>query len=143
MFRPVPNRASLSPTEPSWISGGVEECILCAKSIAQSLANSSHNGLDHFESGSPSGLDHFESVSPSGLDHFESPSHCGLDAFDSVPNPGLDAFDFNPTTYAARHASWLSTKIDCTAFLTWFIENYPSSVDQTRKADAGFWARFK
>ena len=121
MFRPVPNRASLSEAEPSWISGGVEECILFAESIAQSLANASNPGLDHFE----------------------SPSHCGLDAFDSVPNPGLDAFDFNPTTYAVRHAAWLSTKIDCAKFLTWFIENYPESVKQTREADNTFWDKFK
>ena len=110
MFRPVPNREALSEAEPTWISGGVEECILCAESIAQSLANASNPGLDHFE----------------------SPSHYGL-----------DAFPFDPTTYAKRHQSWLSTKIDCTGFLTWFIENYPASVEATRNADAGFWDRFK
>ena len=87
MFRPVPNRASLNPTEPSWISGGVEECIDKAEQLA-------------------------------------SPS-------------------FDREAYAERHAAWLATKIDCTAFLTWFIENYPDSATQTRNANADFWSRFK
>ena len=50
---------------------------------------------------------------------------------------------FDAASYAKRHQAWMATKIDCTAFLTWFIENYPSSVSETRKADAGFWERFK
>ena len=37
----------------------------------------------------------------------------------------------------------LSDKIDCAKFLTWFIENYPQSAEETKKADAGFWERFK
>lgn len=36
-----------------------------------------------------------------------------------------------------------SEKIDCAKFLTWFIENYPQSAEQTRKADISFWGRFK
>lgn len=50
---------------------------------------------------------------------------------------------FDSAAYAKRHKAWMSTKIDCTAFLTWFIENYPQSVDQTRKADTDFWIQFK
>ena len=46
-------------------------------------------------------------------------------------------------TFAARRQQMLEDKIDCAKFLTWFIENYPSSVDQTRKADSSFWSRFK
>ena len=34
-------------------------------------------------------------------------------------------------------------KIDVTAWLIWFIENYPSSVEKTRKADETFWNQFK
>ena len=45
--------------------------------------------------------------------------------------------------FEARRQRMLSEKIDCAKFLTWFIENYPSSVSETRKADAGFWERFK
>ena len=49
---------------------------------------------------------------------------------------------FDREAYAQRHKAWLQTKIDCTAFLTWFIENYPKSVEETRNADAEFWAKF-
>ena len=87
MFRPVPNRSSLKESEPSWISGGVSECIDMAEQLA-------------------------------------SPS-------------------FDREAYASRHQSWLSTKIDCTGFLTWFIESYPSSIDQVRGADAEWWDRFR
>ena len=87
MFRPVPNREALAEAEPTWISGGVSECI----DKAEELASAS----------------------------------------------------FDREAYAKRHAAWLATKIDCTCFLTWFIENYPQSVEATRNADAGFWDRFK
>lgn len=87
MFRPVPNRASLSASEPSWISGGVEECIAKAEEIADAK--------------------------------------------------------FDTASYAKRHKAWLSTKIDCTAFLTWFIEEYPQSIEETKKADQKFWKQFK
>ena len=46
-------------------------------------------------------------------------------------------------TFAARREKMLSDKIDCAKFLTWFIESYPQSADQTRKADISFWDRFK
>lgn len=50
---------------------------------------------------------------------------------------------FDSAAYAKRHKEWLASKIDCTAFLCYFIEHYPSSVAETRKADAEFWKRFK
>ena len=46
-------------------------------------------------------------------------------------------------TFAARRERMLSEKIDCAKFLTWFIENYPQSVEATRNADYAFWSRFK
>ena len=46
-------------------------------------------------------------------------------------------------TFAARREKILSDKIDCAKFLTYFIENYPQSANQTRKADAEFWDKFK
>ena len=46
-------------------------------------------------------------------------------------------------TFAARREKMLSDKIDCAKFLTYFIENYPQSANQTRKADAEFWDKFK
>lgn len=46
-------------------------------------------------------------------------------------------------TFQSRREKMLSDKIDCAKFFTWFIENYPQSAEQTRKADAEFWKRFK
>ena len=37
----------------------------------------------------------------------------------------------------------LSDKIDCAKFLTWFIENYPQSVEETKRGGAEFWSKFK
>ena len=46
-----------------------------------------------------------------------------------------------------RRQRMLADKIDVTAFFTWFIENYPTSVEQAKKAnnekDTSFWQRFK
>ncbi len=55
------------------------------------------------------------------------------------------AADFDYTAYNQRYQNWLATKIDCTAFLTWFIENYPASQQETREnqENAAFWAQFK
>ena len=46
-------------------------------------------------------------------------------------------------TFQSRRQRMLSEKIDCAKFLTYFIENYPQSAEQTRKADISFWDRFK
>ena len=46
-------------------------------------------------------------------------------------------------TFQSRRQKMLSEKIDCAKFLTRFIENYPQSAEQTRKADISFWDRFK
>ena len=46
-------------------------------------------------------------------------------------------------TFQSRRQKMLSEKIDCAKFLTYFIENYPQSAEQTRKADISFWDRFK
>jgi len=45
--------------------------------------------------------------------------------------------------WAKRRAVLLSEKIDYTAFLTYFIENYPQSVEKTKMADKEFWEKFK
>ncbi len=52
---------------------------------------------------------------------------------------------FDSIAYHERYKAWLSKKIDCTAFLTWFIENYPDSQQQTRdnQNNDAFWAQFK
>lgn len=46
-------------------------------------------------------------------------------------------------TFQSRREKMLSEKIDCAKFLTWFIENYPASAEETKKADAEFWKKFK
>ena len=47
--------------------------------------------------------------------------------------------------FQKRRQKMLNDKIDVTAFLTWFIENYPQSAEETKgkKADDEFWQRFK
>ena len=51
--------------------------------------------------------------------------------------------DERRATFQSRRQKMLSEKIDCAKFLTWFIESYPQSAEQTRKADISFWDRFK
>lgn len=57
----------------------------------------------------------------------------------------LVAMDANEhrALYQQRRQKMLSDKIDCAKFLTYFIENYPQSVYETRKGDSEFWKRFK
>ena len=45
--------------------------------------------------------------------------------------------------FQSRRQKMLSEKIDCAQVLTWFIENYPQSVDAVRMADKSFWEKFK
>ena len=55
---------------------------------------------------------------------------------------GMDAEE-RRRVFAERRERMLDEKIDCAKFLTYFIEHYPASVQETRKADAAFWDRFK
>lgn len=45
--------------------------------------------------------------------------------------------------FQSRREKMLAEKIDCALFLTWFIENYPASAEETRNADQEFWKKFK
>ena len=45
--------------------------------------------------------------------------------------------------FQSRREKMLSNKIDCAKFLTWFIENYPSSAQEVSSADNTFWERFR
>lgn len=45
--------------------------------------------------------------------------------------------------FQSRREKMLAEKIDCAKFLTYFIEQYPSSVTEVRGADKKFWERFK
>jgi len=51
--------------------------------------------------------------------------------------------DERKATFAARRSKMLEEKIDCAKFLTWFIENYPSSASEVKNATPDFWERFK
>jgi len=51
--------------------------------------------------------------------------------------------DERKALFQERRMKMLSEKIDCAEFLTWFIEKYPSSIEQTRNADTSFWEKFK
>lgn len=45
--------------------------------------------------------------------------------------------------FQSRREKMLGNKIDVTAFLTWFIEEYPESASLAKNADESFWARFR
>lgn len=45
--------------------------------------------------------------------------------------------------FLERKEKMLSESIDVTSFLTWFIEHYPTSVDESRNGDETFWKQFK
>ena len=45
--------------------------------------------------------------------------------------------------FQSRREKMLAEKIDCAKFLTYFIEQYPSSVTEVRGADKRFWEQFK
>lgn len=51
--------------------------------------------------------------------------------------------DERRTTFQQRREKMLSEKIDCAKFLTFFIESYPQSVEETKNANEEFWKRFK
>ena len=44
---------------------------------------------------------------------------------------------------AERREKMLSEKVDYAKFLTWFIENYPASAQETKNADSAWWQQFK
>ena len=46
-------------------------------------------------------------------------------------------------TFQSRREKMLSEKIDCAKFLTYFIEQYPSSASEVKNATPDFWDRFK
>ena len=73
------------------------------------------------------------SVQPSGVEEL----YKRVEQLVSMPSEERRA------TFQSRRQKMLSEKIDCAKFLTYFIENYPQSAEETRKADISFWDRFK
>ncbi len=45
--------------------------------------------------------------------------------------------------FQSRRQQMLSDKIDCAKFLTWFIEQYPASVQETKNSTPEFWTKFR
>jgi hypothetical protein len=45
--------------------------------------------------------------------------------------------------FRQRRQRMLADKIDCAKFLTWFIENYPSSASEVKNATPEYWTKFK
>lgn len=50
---------------------------------------------------------------------------------------------FDCAAWRQRHKAWMATKFDCTAWLTWYIENYPQSEKEWRKNREEIEKRFK
>lgn len=53
--------------------------------------------------------------------------------------------DERKALFTERHKRMLGEKIDYAKFLTWFVENYPSSVKESRgdQTNTDFWGQFK
>ncbi len=65
--------------------------------------------------------------------------------YDAVEQLVTMPADERKALYNARRAKMLSEKIDYAKYLTWFIENYPNSQQQTRdnQENTAFWEQFK
>ena len=74
-----------------------------------------------------------DSVQPSGVEEL----YKRVEALVATPS------EQRRNVWAERRTQMLDDKIDCAKFLTYFIENYPQSVDAVRTADKTFWEKFK
>lgn len=75
-----------------------------------------------------------------------SPQPSGVNAlYDAVAALVAMPAEERKALYAERREKMLSEKIDYAKFLTWFIENYPQSQQQTKENQENqtFWAQFK
>ena len=77
-------------------------------------------------------------------DHVEKEQPSGPEAMYRIVEQlvSMDATE-RRALYQQRRQKMLSEKIDCAKFLTWFIEEYPKSVEETKKGGEKFWKRFK
>ena len=70
----------------------------------------------------------------------------GVDAlYDTVKRLVDMSADERQSLFASRREKMLSEKIDYAKYLTWFIENYPSSAKESRdnQTNTDFWEQFK
>ena len=58
-----------------------------------------------------------------------------------IPMPAAE----RKTLFTDRHEHMLREKIDYAKVFTWFVENYPSSVKESRgdQTNTDFWEQFK
>lgn len=73
------------------------------------------------------------SVQPSGVEEF----YKRVEQLVAMPS------DERRKLWSERRKQMLSDKVDCAKFLTYFIENYPQSVEETKRGGAEFWSKFK
>ena len=73
------------------------------------------------------------SLQPSGVEEL----YKRVEALVAMPS------EHRRNVWAERRTQMLSDKVDCAKFLTWFIENYPSSAQEVKNATPDFWDRFK
>lgn len=73
------------------------------------------------------------SVQPSGIEAM----YKAIDELLAIP------YNERCQLYNSRRDKMLREKIDLTSFLTWFIENYPSSAQEAKNANEEFWKKFK
>lgn len=73
------------------------------------------------------------SVQPSGVEAL----YAKVEELVNMPS------DKRRALYQQRRQKMLADKIDCAKFLTWFIEEYPGSVEETKRGGKEFWEKFK
>ena len=56
---------------------------------------------------------------------------------------GVVAYNCHTVANTVVNAGCVPFFVDVTSFLKWFIENYPESMSEAKKADAEFWKRFR
>lgn len=61
-----------------------------------------------------------------------------IDKAEEILSTSFDIDEWNK-----RHQEWLKTKFDCTAWLTWYIENYPQSKENWNNNRNNLLERFK
>lgn len=77
-----------------------------------------------------------------GISELEKP--CGPEAlYAAVEKLMALTEEERKRVYGERVRKMLEEKVDYAKFLTWFLENYPASAEETKKADKDFWKQFK
>lgn len=77
-----------------------------------------------------------------GISELEKP--CGPEAlYEAVEKLMALTEEERKRVYGERVKKMLEEKIDYAKFLTWFLENYPKSAEETKQGDLNFWEKFR